>query len=492
MARHQATSTRRSSTTRESPAPRPLLANSPGRTGFPMKQAMDWPARGQRMDASTRATFEPRFGHDFSRVRIHADEHAASAARSLNAEAFTHGSDIAFGPGTYAPHNDRGQRLLAHELAHVVQQGTGARTGGAATTLSHPTGPAEREAAHVAALASGPGPLRVGHHVPPSMVMRQPATTASPDQREPVAESPAAVEATSWYDGTSQTGHVASIYFPTNVAGFGADDMQVIGQLRFLLGLRLQQGPATLKVIGYADYRGRERYNHGLSERRAIAVAEQFERYAAYPNLQSEIYGFGESEAPQIGTTAGDLAPYRRVDVIVLPPAPAPIPEQEPEPIPQRDPYPVSDRWMCRIVGSAGGGIGPAGVSFFYLEVVDLTNNLRMYFQYRGGLAGLAPGLSAGLSGASPGTSWQEFTTSIPLHIRDFEGPARHTSGGVQLGRGPAAEYVHILGTVAHGADSVYLAWEGLWEEGWSLGAGTDVGPLEAADDPEPVPAGYR
>ena len=77
---------------------------------------------GHALDASTRAFFEPRFGRDFSAVRIHADGQAASAARTLRARAYTLGADLVFGAGQYAPSTTEGQRLLAHELVHVVQQ----------------------------------------------------------------------------------------------------------------------------------------------------------------------------------------------------------------------------------------------------------------------------------------------------------------------------------------------------------------------------------
>jgi hypothetical protein len=80
---------------------------------------------GQPLDAATRAFFEPRFGHDFSRVKIHADSEAAASAVTVNALAYTVGDDVVFGPGRYGPATDSGQRLLAHELAHVVQQGRG-------------------------------------------------------------------------------------------------------------------------------------------------------------------------------------------------------------------------------------------------------------------------------------------------------------------------------------------------------------------------------
>ena len=78
---------------------------------------------GQPLDAPTRAFFEPRLGHDFSKVRVHTDARAAESARAVNALAYTVKQDIAFGEGQYAPGAAEGRRLLAHELAHTVQQG---------------------------------------------------------------------------------------------------------------------------------------------------------------------------------------------------------------------------------------------------------------------------------------------------------------------------------------------------------------------------------
>ncbi|MBN1204063.1 MAG: DUF4157 domain-containing protein [Myxococcaceae bacterium] len=82
---------------------------------------------GQPLPPETRAFFEPRFGHDFGRVRVHTDARATRTARSLHARAFTLGSDIAFAPGQYTPGTVAGRRLLAHELTHVLQQTGGDR-----------------------------------------------------------------------------------------------------------------------------------------------------------------------------------------------------------------------------------------------------------------------------------------------------------------------------------------------------------------------------
>jgi len=80
---------------------------------------------GQPLDTGTRAFIEPRLGHDFSRVRIHADAKAGESARAVNALAYTVGRDMVFGIGQYAPGTLAGRRLLGHELMHVVQQNSG-------------------------------------------------------------------------------------------------------------------------------------------------------------------------------------------------------------------------------------------------------------------------------------------------------------------------------------------------------------------------------
>lgn len=85
----------------------------------------------QPLDLATRAFMEPRFGHDFSRVRVHTDAKAAESARAVNALAYTVGRDVVFGKGRYAPQSSAGQRLIAHELTHVIQQGNAAWTSGA-------------------------------------------------------------------------------------------------------------------------------------------------------------------------------------------------------------------------------------------------------------------------------------------------------------------------------------------------------------------------
>ena len=78
--------------------------------------------QGQPLPMPVRAFFEPRFGYDFSQVRVHTDSRASESARAVNALAYTVGRDIVFGSGQYMLGTESGKRLLAHELTHVVQQ----------------------------------------------------------------------------------------------------------------------------------------------------------------------------------------------------------------------------------------------------------------------------------------------------------------------------------------------------------------------------------
>jgi hypothetical protein len=117
---------------------------------------------GHPIDAGTRRDMESRFGRDFSRVRLHTDGAAAQSAAAVDAVAYTVGQDVVFGGGRYAPGTADGRRLLAHELAHTVQQaGPAARAG--ALSVDAPDSAAEHEAEQVAdgviAGNGSPGPL---------------------------------------------------------------------------------------------------------------------------------------------------------------------------------------------------------------------------------------------------------------------------------------------------------------------------------------------
>jgi Domain of unknown function (DUF4157) len=95
---------------------------------------------GSPLDANTKEFMESRFGgiYDFSKVKIHTDEAAAKSSNSVNALAYTVGTDIVFGDGQYRPYTYEGRRLLAHELTHVVQQQRAVSTSAAISKTNVP------------------------------------------------------------------------------------------------------------------------------------------------------------------------------------------------------------------------------------------------------------------------------------------------------------------------------------------------------------------
>ena len=108
---------------------------------------------GTPLDESTRATMEGSFGQSFEDVRIHTDPQASKSAEAVGANAYTVGSDIVFRSGQFDAGSGTGQRTLAHELAHVVQQRSGPVDGTAAPggiRLSDPSDRFERAAEQTA------------------------------------------------------------------------------------------------------------------------------------------------------------------------------------------------------------------------------------------------------------------------------------------------------------------------------------------------------
>lgn len=123
---------------------------------------------GQPLDGTTRAFMEPRFGHDFSKVRVHTDARAAESALAVNANAYTVGSNIVFAQQP-SSRDGAGGSLLAHELAHVVQQ-AGTSSNAAALRVGKTDSPSEREAGHVShAVMSQRGQVRPALSSPPSL-----------------------------------------------------------------------------------------------------------------------------------------------------------------------------------------------------------------------------------------------------------------------------------------------------------------------------------
>lgn len=109
-------------------------------------EALERVGSGQPLPSELRRQMDAEFGVSFARVRIHTDAVAVDAAAAVNAEAFTVGEDVFFGAGAFDPVSKRGQKLIAHELQHVVQSWSGRTTSPTRTEVSKPDDPLEHEA----------------------------------------------------------------------------------------------------------------------------------------------------------------------------------------------------------------------------------------------------------------------------------------------------------------------------------------------------------
>jgi hypothetical protein len=156
---------------------------------------------GAPLDTSTREDMETRFGTDFSDVRVHTDSAAHDSAKSVNAQAYTVGSNIVFQRDKFDPASDSGKHMLAHELTHVVQQRSGPVDGtdaGGGVKVSDPSDRFEREAvANADRLMTAPAPASAvqrcedgGHSSPDeAAVQREEAPEAAEGEEETMAQT---------------------------------------------------------------------------------------------------------------------------------------------------------------------------------------------------------------------------------------------------------------------------------------------------------------
>ena len=159
------------------------------RRGAALPAGRDAVSQGSPLTGGDRAFFGAAFGHDFSKVRVHADRVAAASAAKARAHAYTVGDHVYFADGRYAPATAAGRQLLAHELAHVVQQGRGGGPGQADDAR------AQLDADRAGRSAAGGGPATVAEARPVGMA-RQPADeTPAATPADPAAQAPGDAQA---------------------------------------------------------------------------------------------------------------------------------------------------------------------------------------------------------------------------------------------------------------------------------------------------------
>jgi outer membrane protein OmpA-like peptidoglycan-associated protein len=294
------------------------------------------------LEESVRAQMETRFGAEFGAVRIHADAPAAESARTIGAAAYTVGRDIVFGADRYQPHSGVGQQLIAHELAHVVQQSRG----GSASL------DAEARADQAANQVSQDGPISTqalgGAPVGPQ---------AKPDDN-PVTDT--------------------GLPFPTKtLSGFvlnsaaltpahNADIDNLAQSISLHLGMR-KNGRATISIVGHTDRSGDETLNEALGQSRADvarqALIDALKKQGINEDKFGDIASSSMGESSQTVPTADGVKneKNRRVEInvsigsqLVAPTAkpsfdpfaplkPSVMPDQ-PDIGPRRDPE-DGDRW---------------------------------------------------------------------------------------------------------------------------------------------------
>ena len=143
---------------------------------------------GSPLAPDIHAEMSARLGHDFSDVRVHTDSQADDSARSVNAHAYTVGSDVVFQRGGYDPSSDNGKRMLAHELTHVVQQRSGPVDGtpsAGGIKISDPADRFEREAvANAEKAMSVPAPAAQLGASPPAVQRAEAPAEAEEENAE--------------------------------------------------------------------------------------------------------------------------------------------------------------------------------------------------------------------------------------------------------------------------------------------------------------------
>jgi outer membrane protein OmpA-like peptidoglycan-associated protein len=208
---------------------------------------------GKPLDASARSKAEAAYGRDLRDVRVHTDSDAAEAARALDARAYTTGGNIVFGKGEYAPRTDQGQRLLAHELAHVVQQSQGVTPG-----ISAPSDAHEHAANSAAQHAMRGETARVLSAGSAPAIQREPSPTPSLKPPPMLARAMGSGTVDDFLTGSSTLS--------------GGQKASIASIASKILSLRGSYPGCSVAVTGHTDAVGTEANNLGLGQARADAV----------------------------------------------------------------------------------------------------------------------------------------------------------------------------------------------------------------------------
>lgn len=336
---------------------------------------------GRPLDAGTRSFMEPRFGHAFGDVRLHTDPAAAASARAVDALAYTVGNHVVFGAGQYAPHLPAGRRLLAHELAHVVQQrAAGERP--QKLSIGGPTDRAEQEADHAANGALSGAGGAVGGIAPSAPVLRR-------------ACGPAAIGTPGGCTVGPDFGFFVS-GFPFFKFVVDCDTFEAGEEARMVSVVTGLPPGTTVEVHGFASVDGPAAFNDNLACARALqaqsALAGPFPGGGAVPSIVG-VFNHGPTPGP---------APDRR-GVVIKTNTPPPQPK-------------------C----------GPDATDWFVLQVnAALTNPIVLLIQ---SLLATASRKAAAAGGSATELAEASVTTAVELQESNL-GAAAPARGGAIVGQ---------------------------------------------------------
>jgi outer membrane protein OmpA-like peptidoglycan-associated protein len=330
---------------------------------------------GTPLDPIIRNEMEPRFGADFSGVRIHTGPQAARSASSVNALAYTVGRHIVFGHDHFAPHTHGSKRVLAHELAHVVQQSqgvvSGSPTADASLSISDPSDPFEREADFIASQVTMRSSEPAGQ-----MPLSFSATSAQRDaQGGPLFLQraggtplvPSASDCTVMAPVSAVPGERFEYEFADTRLRPGEED-----RIRAMVAALAPD--EELAIHGFASWEGdpgKAALNMNLSCARADAFRDELLRLRV-PAAQIATERFAHGADP-----ASTLPPEEQRAVVLerrRKPVPPPVPPPSPGPPPQRVCGPSVDAEVTRAWSAAR-------VAFDAMSFIDKFNNCRMLVQ---------------------------------------------------------------------------------------------------------------
>ncbi len=359
---------------------------------------------GRALDGATRAFFEPRFGRDFSGVRVHTDAAGAESARSISAHAYTLGSDIVFATGRYEPGTGKGRQLLAHELAHTIQQTSSAAGGSTAQgRLQRQAGPAGGTGTTPQTVPSGNG---AANKASPEMSAQLEPTDPGPPTRRPANDVQPIT-------GTTAKAAARLCNFDTGKAVLlESHEIWLDANVRPVFKEML--GP-WVDIFGYASRLGDERGydNTGLSENRRDAVKKKISGYANNINFQI-LRGKGSSESG--GDIRNDDGYWRAAEFYVYATKP---PDKPVEPKPDR---PFQDFDIRVLRGLSTTVIGYKAIAIvrdeYDFEITDVATGQSAVYKYAG----------AGVSLSVP-------KVSLPASVTVMPGPpSRFKARAIKIG----------------------------------------------------------